>query len=333
MELKRQEREEQQHQQRLLESGNKPQVASGESTKSEQKPKRVRGRRSSKPQMEKKRRARINECLDILKNYVLNDSSQLIKMGIHINSSPNGGDENKQSVDEESVASKILKSSGLINRHRGRKNPNKLEKADILELTVDYVRRLHEQRDELLLTSGRYQSIQQVGQPSANFRPLDQPLRLNLANGFTSQKQPIHPATPPPSSNSSSPVQPLLSISSNIIQEEQNSSSQRLSLGPILQRQPFGIENSMILDLSESHRKRQPHPAHQQVSPSSSLYSVTTGLSPSGSSSCGSHKSATMIYNNNNLSTDSILIGGPASCWQAWTSSAGQQQANSASYF
>ena len=40
-------------------------------------PKRVRGRRSSKPQMEKRRRARINECLDILKSYVLTDSDNL----------------------------------------------------------------------------------------------------------------------------------------------------------------------------------------------------------------------------------------------------------------
>lgn len=115
-------------------------------------PKRVRGRRSSKPMMEKRRRARINECLDILKTYVLTDSNNLSHLGIDIAASEN--------QDEETIARTILKSSGLINRHRGRKNPNKLEKADILELTVDYVRRLHEQRDELLLFKSNQQQQQ-----------------------------------------------------------------------------------------------------------------------------------------------------------------------------
>lgn len=112
--------------------------------------KRVRGRRSSKPQMEKRRRARINECLDILKSYVLTDSSNLNRLGIDLSASENR--------DEETIARNILKSSGLINRHRGRKNPNKLEKADILELTVDYVRRLHEQRNELLTVTSNHQN-------------------------------------------------------------------------------------------------------------------------------------------------------------------------------
>ena len=101
-----------------------------------------RSRRASKPQMEKRRRARINECLDALKSYVLTDSTNLIHLGIDPAASEN--------QDEETIARTILKSSGLIYRHKGRKNPNKLEKADILELTVDYVRRLHEQRSQLL---------------------------------------------------------------------------------------------------------------------------------------------------------------------------------------
>lgn len=97
---------------------------------------RQRQRRASKPLMEKKRRARINECLDTLKAYVLQDSSTNFQaLGV-----------DADSADEDSLARLILHSSGLINRHGGRKNASKLEKADILELTVDYVRRLHERQ-------------------------------------------------------------------------------------------------------------------------------------------------------------------------------------------
>lgn len=107
-----------------------------------EKVRRGSSKRSSKPLMEKKRRARINECLDTLKNYVLKDSNNLNHLGVDTTASEN--------QDEETIARTILKSSGLINRHKGRKNPNKLEKADILELAVDYVRRLNDQRDFLL---------------------------------------------------------------------------------------------------------------------------------------------------------------------------------------
>lgn len=127
--------------------------------------KRVRGRRSSKPAMEKRRRARINECLNILKSYVLNDSTNLNRLGIDLTAGEN-------QLDEESIACHILKSSGLINRHRGRKNPNKLEKADILELTVDYVRRLHEQRDELLQAS--------IGQCQIDGQHQDTAMAINM---------------------------------------------------------------------------------------------------------------------------------------------------------
>lgn len=160
-------------------------------------PKRVRGRRSSKPQMEKRRRARINECLDILKSYVLKDTSNLNRLGIDLTASEN--------QDEETIARSILKSSGLINRHRGRKNPNKLEKADILELTVDYVRRLHEQRDELSQLCAESYGHQQ--QPRHHNRcqmyaaqvvpaHLNQPLTLDLSPKSRSLEG---RATPPPS--------------------------------------------------------------------------------------------------------------------------------------
>lgn len=194
--------------------------------------KRVRGRRSSKPQMEKRRRARINECLDILKSYVLNDTANLNRFGIDPAASEN--------QDEDTIARQILKSSGLIHRHKGRKNPNKLEKADILELTVNYVRRLHEQRDELLITSTTTSSAtssppiatttsnfqQSHYQPAANNHlllqqvvpaHLNQPLTLDLSpkgRALEYQQQdtptlrayqppPNTPLTPPPSSASS----------------------------------------------------------------------------------------------------------------------------------
>lgn len=226
-------------------------------------PRRVRGRRSSKPQMEKRRRARINQCLDILKSYVLTDSTNLSQLGIDITLL----NENK---DEESIARTILKSSGLINRHRGRKNPNKLEKADILELTVDYVRRLHEQRARLIndqssshtskppssLSSGSsscgsnyscqsspssatavvvtsklspplFNSNNNKNQLTQHRMPLTSPLMLNLSaiDRHAHIGLQATPPSPPPSSASSSP-QPLLTISSNIPQVQQQQQQQ-----------------------------------------------------------------------------------------------------------
>lgn len=196
-------------------------TGTGNASKSQ---KRVRGRRSSKPLMEKRRRARINQCLDILKSYVLTDSSNLSELGIDTMSSEN--------QDEETIARKILKSSGLIHRHRGRKNPNKLEKADILELTVDYVRRLHEQRDQWMTTRGQGpQSGPTIAKTNANptrlASNLSSPLSIDMKCVHNSQsarmahsQAPCLPS-PPPSSASSSP-QPLLSISNynNIIQAQ-----------------------------------------------------------------------------------------------------------------
>lgn len=43
------------------------------------KPARISGRRSSKPLMEKRRRARINTCLEILKSYVLKETTENLK--------------------------------------------------------------------------------------------------------------------------------------------------------------------------------------------------------------------------------------------------------------
>lgn len=204
---------------------------------------RVRGRRSSKPMMEKRRRARINECLDTLKNYVLTDTNNLEKLGIDTTA--------RENQNEETIARSILKSSGLINRHRGRKNPNKLEKADILELTVDYVRRLHEQRDQLMSINRSLSSNQQkyankgsnISSPlSLNLSPIDKNLGCHRANI----------PTPPPSSASSSP-QPLLSISSNIITH----------LSPpqpaVLQQINTYPATHDILDLSDSKRSRVNH--------------------------------------------------------------------------
>lgn len=200
-------------------------------------PRRVRGRRSSKPMMEKKRRARINQCLDALKNYVLTDTNNLEKFGIDTSASEN--------QDEETIARSILKSSGLINRHRGRKNPNKLEKADILELTVDYVRRLHEQRDQLMSLNQNL-SLNKLKQ--LNSANLSSPLSLNLSpvDKNVGSHQTILP-TPPPSSASSSP-QPLLSISANVIPQ----------LNPTQSTLIQNLTNPThdILDLSDSKRSR-----------------------------------------------------------------------------
>lgn len=188
---------------------------------------KARNRRSSKPLMEKRRRARINECLDILKSYVLTDSSNLSHLGITITpdtvdmdsdtdkdpDSDNKSASSSQLVkfDEESIACQVLKSSGLIHRHRGRKNPNKLEKADILELTVDYVRRLHEQRDQLLITTNTHQTTTTIPMEANS---MASPLTVSLK--WPQQQQMTIPPSPPPSSASNSP-QPLLAISSNLL--------------------------------------------------------------------------------------------------------------------
>lgn len=194
---------------------------------------RVRGRRSSKPMMEKRRRARINQCLDILKSYVLTDSTNLTQLGIDATT--------RENHDEETIARNILKSSGLINRHRGRKNPNKLEKADILELTVDYVRRLHQR-----LVRG------DNARPPVCGSSMSSPLTLDLSPIDSNIRQVKHialkpagaPPSPPPSSASNSP-QPLLSISSN---------SQHCQVAQTTVNQAIaGLTD--VLDLSDCRRK------------------------------------------------------------------------------
>lgn len=202
--------QQQPHQQQLIGCSDTTKVTkANRPQQQQQQPKRVRGRRSSKPQMEKRRRARINECLDILKSYVLTDSSNLNRLGIDLAASEN--------QDEETIARSILKSSGLINRHRGRKNPNKLEKADILELTVDYVRRLHEQRNELLAGGPALGQQQISGQsPHCHVHPvhrqpkllgqqvvpahLNQPLTLDLSpkGRLFCHQHALVAASPPP---------------------------------------------------------------------------------------------------------------------------------------
>jgi hypothetical protein len=181
VDMKRHHHQQQQQQQRLNQQ-TEPSAARQQ--------KRVRGRRSSKPAMEKRRRARINECLDILKSYVLNDSTNLNRLGIDLSASEN-------QLDEESIARQILKTSGLINRHRGRKNPNKLEKADILELTVDYVRRLHEQRDELLSTNNQQQPAAFVAsRVLANQHQQPSTMNNNNLRELQQQVVPIHLTEP-----------------------------------------------------------------------------------------------------------------------------------------
>lgn len=202
---------------------------------------RVRGRRSSKPMMEKRRRARINQCLDILKSYVLTDSTNLSQLGIDAST--------RENHDEETIARTILKSSGLINRHRGRKNPNKLEKADILELTVDYVRSLHQR----LINNNNIQlpNIQQQQQQPSISCPLTldlSPIEQAKKANYRSTKPTGSPPSPPPSSASSSP-QPLLSISSNL---------QHYQLAQIIQQTNDNNNNNNyadILDLSDCRRK------------------------------------------------------------------------------
>lgn len=222
---------------------NKPSQKSDELGQRQQAQKRVRGRRSSKPMMEKRRRARINQCLDILKSYVLTDSTNLSQLGIDATT--------RENQDEETIARNILKSSGLINRHRGRKNPNKLEKADILELTVDYVRRLHQR----LVSSSNTNTVndpinRQSQQPTSC--SMSSPLTLDLSpvdNHKPAKHIALKPAgappSPPPSSASSSP-QPLLSISSKTNQ-------QVVAQTMLNQTNDSGLAD--ILDLSDCRRK------------------------------------------------------------------------------
>ena len=51
-----------------------------QSNSNKEKAGRVPGRRSSKPLMEKRRRARINTCLEILKSYVLKETTENMKI-------------------------------------------------------------------------------------------------------------------------------------------------------------------------------------------------------------------------------------------------------------
>lgn len=257
--LQPQQLQQQQHQQVSMVAASVAAPAAQESRDSCQKPaRRVRGRRSSKPMMEKRRRARINQCMDILKFYVLNDTSNLSRLGIDVTT--------RENHNEETIARTILKTSGLINRHRGRKNPNKLEKADILELTVDYVRRLHEQREELiqrgqgaLFQRGsasepkQQRQQQQQQQPTAQLPLLTSPLTLTLPTvGLQST-----PPTPPSSSASSSP-QPLLSISSNIQHPAHSTLIPHATL--------TSTSLPDVLDLSDSKRARaQQFEQQQQV--------------------------------------------------------------------
>lgn len=213
-------------------------------------PRRVRGRRSSKPQMEKRRRARINQCLDILKSYVLTDSTA---------SQRHSATDTENQIDEETIARNILQSTGLINRHRGRKNPNKLEKADILELTVDYVRRLHQQRDQLILKTASHQNACSVLATPANGQQQQQqhmrPLTLELPATTQAALQAAALPSPPPSSASNSP-QPLLSISSNIQLNTHSLNSPLINsrASSLLSSSPQQPE---VLDLSDSSKRQQ----------------------------------------------------------------------------
>lgn len=190
-ELKQQQRDAQQ----ASLTGQLPEVAKVKPESGGQQQRRLRGIRSSKPQMEKRRRARINECLDILKRYVLADSKKT-----------------ENSKDEEAITRSILKSSGLINRHRGRKNPNKLEKADILELTVDYIRRLHKKQEQILTSQATSLVLRQQQQQQLTIsRP---------SNSVDIQHSQATLPSPPLSSASSSP-QPLLPLFCNLQEQQQ----------------------------------------------------------------------------------------------------------------
>lgn len=167
-------------------------------------PRRIRGRRSSKPAMEKRRRARMNQSLDELKFYVLNDQNNLRRLGIDASSIEN--------MDEETVARTMLKSSGLIHRHRGRKNPNKLEKADILELTVDYVRMLLKQNEQLLAQRGDENTHRDQLCP---LRPLSLSLPLTDQARLNLQTIPPSPPNSLDSSGSPTPHPTLICMANN----------------------------------------------------------------------------------------------------------------------
>lgn len=277
--------------------------------------KRVRGRRSSKPMMEKRRRARINQCLDILKSYVLGDSNNLSQLGVDAAI--------RENQDEETIARTILKSSGLINRHRGRKNPNKLEKADILELTVDYVRRLHEQRDQLKLSgpsTGKEQhhySFQQAfsatnslqtspmqtisasaltRQPTTVTQPIGQPLTLNLPSVAGLQTT---PPSPPPSSASNSP-QPLLTILGTNIQHNNNYNNINAHPTPD------------VLDLSDSRRTR--------------IRQTTEQLPTRHNNSLNYHVGQTNGWHPIN-SNGMLLVENADGCWRPWNPAGNTQVA------
>lgn len=78
-------------------------------------------RRIRKPLMEKKRRARINDSLDTLKEILLDNRHNLLK----------NSEQWRQFSAQQQVQLKTTK----------------LEKADILEMTVNYLRMLHHQMD------------------------------------------------------------------------------------------------------------------------------------------------------------------------------------------
>lgn len=78
-------------------------------------------RRIRKPLMEKKRRARINDSLDTLKQILLDNRHNLLK----------NSEQWRQFSAQQQVQLKTTK----------------LEKADILEMTVNYLRVLHQQMD------------------------------------------------------------------------------------------------------------------------------------------------------------------------------------------
>lgn len=212
-------------------------------------PKRQRGRRSSKPQMEKRRRARINDSLETLKSYVLNDPATLEGLGIDerelepqlMDWSSSGEPLSSEATGERerALAARILQTSGLIHRHRGRKNPNKLEKADILELAVDYVKRLHARRNQPT-----------AGHPSPAMREL----RVSVGGSGLSPKSGLAPLshasamlTPPPSSGGSASN---CSAASNLLLHAPHPSYQCHPHQPLL-----SIANQMPIDLSS----KRPH--------------------------------------------------------------------------
>ncbi|KAG9510376.1 hypothetical protein GZH46_01086 [Fragariocoptes setiger] len=101
--------------------------------------------------MEKRRRARINTCLDILKSYVLTNTPLDLSRHKQQNETNGYGHHVVTSTSSNNAEiDTILKPSMNTNSGNSKKsrqrNPNKLEKADILEMTVEYVRRLHLER-------------------------------------------------------------------------------------------------------------------------------------------------------------------------------------------